>query len=104
MKKVGVSLAFDSVKSDLNGFTNGKNDLFLSNLIHKSVVEVDEEGGDPSLVTINVTVRSSAFVFDLPNVFKCNKPFLFLIHDNNKSTTTNSSDILYMGKFVKPNE
>jgi hypothetical protein len=28
MKKIGVSLAFDSVKSDLNGFTNGKNDLF----------------------------------------------------------------------------
>ena len=96
MKKIGVSLAFDSVKSDLNGFTNGKNDLFLSNLIHKSVVEVNEEGGEPSLVTICVAIRRSSFIFDLPNVFKCNKPFLFLIHDYK------TSDILYLGKFVKP--
>ena len=96
LSKLGASLAFDSLKSDFNGITVNKNDLYLSNLIHESVVEVDEEGADNSIANLNVLIRNETFVFELPNVLKCNRPFLFFIHDKK------TEDILYFGKYVKP--
>jgi serine protease inhibitor len=97
MKKNGTSFAFDSFKSDFNGITKNKNDLYLTNLFHQSTVEIDEEGGENALTTIYVAMRRSAFVFDVPNVLKCNKPFLFFVHDRQ------TEEILYFGKIVNPN-
>ena len=97
MKKIGASYAFDSLKSDFNGITKNKNDLYLTNLVHQSAVEIDEDGAENSMTTIYIAMRRSAFVFDLPNVLKCNKPFLFFIHDRQ------TEEILYFGKIVNPN-
>lgn len=96
LSKLGASFAFDSLKSDFNGITQNKNDLYLSYLAHESIVEVDEDGSDDSLSTIAVQVRNETFVFELPNALKCNRPFLFFIHDKQ------TDDILYFGKYVKP--
>lgn len=96
LSKIGASFAFDSLKSDFNGITKNKNDLYLSKLVHESIVEVDEEGADETVTNIMVLIRQSTFVFNLPNMFKCNRPFMFFIHDKQ------TDDILYFGKYVKP--
>src|SRR5690606_27293861 len=43
LKELGMTNAFDRNKADFSGMT-GKKDLFISEVIHKAFVAVDEEG------------------------------------------------------------
>jgi len=63
----------------------------VSQVIHQSVVEVNKEGTEAAAAIILMGVR----LFRLPpwpEEFKCNRPFLFVIHE------AQSNAILFMGK------
>ena len=40
---MGITAPFDKLQADFRGIS-GKPDLFISNVVHKAVVEVNEEG------------------------------------------------------------
>ncbi|MFO7736306.1 MAG: serpin family protein [bacterium] len=71
---------------------NGDN-LYISDIIHKTYIEVNEEGTEAAAVTA-VAVGETA----MPSGFYGNRPFVYLIRDDRSDT------ILFMGKVEDPTE
>ncbi|XP_023958597.1 serpin B10-like isoform X2 [Chrysemys picta bellii] len=92
LSSMGMKDAFSQSQADFKGMSE-HNDLFLSQVFHKSFVEVNEEGTEAAAASaVVVVVRSS-----LNHVrFKADHPFLFFIRHNK----TNS--ILFFGRFCSP--
>ncbi len=89
---MGMGDAFSAARADFSGMT-GRKDLFISNVIHKAFVEVNEEGTEAAAATA-VVMKLTAVA--RPLVFRADHPFLFLIRD------TRSGGILFMGRVMNP--
>ncbi|KYO26229.1 serpin B11 [Alligator mississippiensis] len=89
---MGMLELFDSSKADLSGISRNR-DVFMSAAIHKSYVEVNEEGTEAAAVTGGVIGTTSV---KIPYEFKADHPFLFFI----KHCGTNS--ILFYGQCTSP--
>ncbi|MFH1250153.1 MAG: serpin family protein, partial [bacterium] len=79
----------------LADFTNINKDgnLYISEVKHKTFVEVNEEGTEAAAVTsveIGLTSIGSGITM------RINRPFVFAIRENHSGT------ILFIGKIVKP--
>ena len=83
---MGMPLAFDSAEADFSGMT-GKRDLFLSAVVHKAFIDVNEEGTEAA----TATALAKATAPPPTAVFRADHPFLFLIRDNG------TGSILFMG-------
>nr|XP_045596765.1 leukocyte elastase inhibitor-like [Procambarus clarkii]XP_045596766.1 leukocyte elastase inhibitor-like [Procambarus clarkii] len=93
LKNLGIRDLFNSSSADLSQFSVNK-ELVVSKTIHKAFVEVNEEGTEAAAATAVLTyVRSG---FNRAHSFVCNRPFLFLIHDNQ------TKNVLFMGAYKKP--
>ncbi|KAK2534103.1 serpin b12 [Columba guinea] len=92
LKEMGMTDIFTESKADLSAmsFTNT---LVLSNVVHKTYVEVNEEGTVASAATGAVAVARS---LPLTEVFMADHPFLHFIRYNPTNT------ILFFGKFCSP--
>lgn len=92
LKEMGMTDIFTESKADLSAmsFTNT---LMLSNVVHKTYVEVNEEGTVASAATGAVAVARS---LPLTEVFMADHPFLYFIRYNPTNT------ILFFGKFCSP--
>lgn len=93
LKDLGMVDAF-STNADFSGM-NGKRDLFIKTVLHKSFIEVNEEGAEAAAATAVVMARASVGG-PKPIFFRADHPFLFFIKE--KSTGT----ILFMGRFSEP--
>ena len=91
--KMGMPSAFDRNKADFSGIV-ASHDLYLSKVIHKAYVDVNEEGTEAAAATAVVAMRASA-VTALP-VFRADHPFVFAIRDNK------TGSILFMGRVANP--
>lgn len=90
LKNMGMLDAF-SLKANLSKISTV--DLYLSKVIHKAFIEVNEEGTEAAAATGAVLVPKSLL---LPQQFKANHPFLCFI--KNKPTNT----ILFCLKCSSP--
>jgi serpin B len=96
LKKLGMNSAFSETKADFSGISGGK-DLFISSILHKSFIEVNQEGTEAAAATAVVMQTKSAISMeDLPPVFNANHPFIFVIQEK---TTQN---ILFVGRIMNP--
>ena len=95
LKSMGMQDAFSS-GADFSGI-NGKRDLFISAVIHKAYVEVNEEGTEAAAATGVVMRLTSVGPAPIP-VFRADHPFLFLIRDNH------SGSILFIGRVENPKD
>jgi serpin B len=93
LKSMGMKDAFSS-NADFSGI-NGKRNLFISAVIHKAFVEVNEEGTEAAAATGVVMKLTSVSPVRIP-VFRTDHPFLFLIRDNL------SGSILFIGRVDNP--
>jgi len=85
---------FRQGKADFSGI-NGKNDLYVMDVIQKTFIDVNEYGSEAAAasgVGMGVTSVSSG---NLPE-FKCDRPFLFFLYD--KLTDM----MLFKGRVVDP--
>ena len=87
--------AFSLPPADFSGIT-GVKDLYISNVIHKAFVAVDEEGTEAAAATAVVMKLTS--VPAPPKVFRADHPFIFIIRDNH------SESILFMGRVMNPED
>ena len=87
---LGMPKVFTPNQADLSGI-NGSNDLFVSEVIHQSFVEVDEKGTEAAAVTVVVVNTTSAGAY-----FNANRPFIFIIKDNK------TKSISFIGKVMNP--
>ena len=94
LQSLGMEIAFApgmadfSRMADLEAF--GKN-LYIGEVLHKAVIEVNEEGSEAAAVT-SIGIRATS----LPPQFTANRPFFFAIRDNETQT------VLFMGTVVDP--
>ena len=88
---MGMPAAF--ADADFSGMT-GNRDLFISEVVHKAYVAVDEEGTKAAAATA-VIMRLGA-VMDESVLMMLDHPFLFLIRDNSTGT------ILFLGRVLDP--
>jgi len=75
---------------------DGTKNLYISEVIHQTFVEVKEAGTEAAAATAVVIMAMSADPSEEPEpkVFKADHPFIFLIQE--KST----GNILFLGKVV----
>ncbi|CAM4510248.1 unnamed protein product [Lepidochelys olivacea] len=92
LKSMGMADAFDRKKVDLSGMS-ASNDLVLSEVVHKSFVEVNEEGTEAAAATAAVMNLRCALI--VPR-FTADHPFLFFIRHNK------TGNILFYGRFCSP--
>ena len=92
---MGMTLAFDA-HADFSGMT-GNRDFFISAVIHKAYIDVNEEGTEAAAATA-VVMRSmmARMQQPAPPVFRADHPFIFLIRDNR------SGGILFIGRVADP--
>uniref|UniRef100_A0A8C9RNW4 Leukocyte elastase inhibitor n=1 Tax=Scleropages formosus TaxID=113540 RepID=A0A8C9RNW4_SCLFO len=88
---MGMVKAFDG--GDFSGMSP-RNDLLLSEVVHKAFVEVNEEGTEAAAATAAVMIMRCAPL--PPTSFIADHPFLFLIRHNP------SKSILFYGRFCSP--
>ncbi len=93
---MGMKDAFSPSLADFSGMTSAEK-VFVSDVIHKAFVAVDEEGTEAAAATA-VMMAGSAAPMPKPNpkIFKADHPFIFIIRHNT------SGAILFMGRVVNP--
>jgi serpin B len=79
-------------KADFSGM-DGERDLFVSAVIHKAYVDVNEEGTKAAAATGVLMTRAAVRIHP---VFRADHPFVFLIRD------TRSGSILFLGRLANP--
>jgi len=92
--QMGMGDLFTLGVADLSGI-DGSKELFVSKVLHRAVVEVNEEGTEAAAATAVVMMMRSAVIQKEIN-FRADRPFLFFIQD--KATKS----ILFLGRLVKP--
>ena len=94
LQSLGMEIAFAPGGADFSRMADlevlGKN-LYIGYVLHKAVVEVNEEGSEAAAVT-SIGIR----VTSVPPAFTANRPFFFAIRDNETKT------VLFMGTVVDP--
>ena len=93
LQSMGMTDAFSS-DANFSGM-DGKRDLFISAVIHKAYVEVNEEGTEAAAAT-GVVMRLTSVGPTPTPVFRADHPFLFLIRDNL------TGSILFIGRVANP--
>ncbi len=94
LSELGITDAFSSERADFSGFTGGR-DLFISEVVHKAFVKVDETGTEAAAAT-GLIMATTAMPSDPPLPFILDRPFVFLIMDDISGT------VLFMGRVANP--
>jgi serine protease inhibitor len=91
LKAIGMEIAFDEIDADFGGMRPIPPNIFISDVKHKTFIEVNEQGTEAAAVSkVEFEFQSAKpeFVVD--------RPFFFTIHDNQTGA------ILFMGTVIEP--
>lgn len=96
LQNMGMKKAFTD-DADFSGITV-KEQLKIDKVIHKAFIEVDEDGTEAAAATAVVMMKVTSVmpVQKVVKIFKADRPFTFLLFDNEGKA------ILFMGKVEKP--
>jgi len=94
LSQMGMGIAF-SAGADFTGI-NPSGNLFISRVLHKTFIDVNEEGTEAAAVTAVEISLTSAGGGPGPVPFIADKPFLFVIRENS------TGSILFIGKLSYP--
>jgi serpin B len=91
LQALGMKAAFDD-RADLSGI-DGRDDLFVQDVLHKAFVKVNEAGTEAAAATAVIVGRTS-----IPQLVELvvDRPFIFLIRDHATNT------ILFVGRVLNP--
>ncbi len=92
LQGMGMEAAFDAGQADFSGMTGGR-DLFVSDVIHKAFVSVDEKGTEAAAATavpMSLTSMPQIATMTIDN------PFIFLIRD------IQTDAVLFVGRVANP--
>lgn len=95
LASMGLVKAFDA-SADFTGIAPAKEQLVLSEAMHKAFVAVDEKGTEAAAATAVGMRAGAAPPTAEPIPFVVDRPFMFLVRD------TTSGAVLFMGRVVDP--
>jgi len=100
LKALGIEVAFDGQRADFTGMIppdETSENIFISDVLQKTFVEVNEEGTEAAAVT-KVEMAETAMPVEEPERFqmRVDRPFFFVIRNNSTGT------LLFMGLIVDP--
>lgn len=96
LKSLGMIDAFDDLRADFTGIHESDDLLYITHVLHKAFVDVNEEGTEAAAATgVIVGLRASAIEPE-PTEFHADRPFLFLIRD------VKTGGILFLGRVMNP--
>lgn len=90
--KMGMPDAFSSMAADFSGMSLN---LYISKVKHQSFIEVNEQGSEAAAATVVIMRQNSAAIFK-EKIFRANRPFIYLIRDNQ------TKSILFIGSILNP--
>jgi serpin B len=93
LQQLGMTDAFDDNIADFSGISDTF--LYITHVLHKAFIEVNEEGTEAAAATA-VVVGTKSIRLDLPEIFVADRPFIFLIRD------LRTGSILFMGRMADP--
>lgn len=88
---MGMPSAFRAGAADFTGMSATR-ELFISNVVHKGFVSVDERGTEAAAATAVAMLKAVAVVQEL----RADRPFVFFIRDRETGA------VLFMGRVVNP--
>ncbi|MBY0527462.1 MAG: sigma-70 family RNA polymerase sigma factor [Gemmataceae bacterium] len=91
---MGMTLPFMARRADFSGMTNSREGLCISQVVHKTFVDVNEEGTEAAGATAVIMGRGAAPREAI--AFNADHPFLFLIRDNR------TGSVLFAGRVADP--
>jgi serpin B len=100
LELLGMQQAFDSCTADFRGMTGADPciplvSLYITDILHKSFVSVDEEGTEAAAATAVIFGTTDATVPERV-VVRFDRPFYYAIYDHPSET------ILFLGRLVDP--
>jgi serpin B len=90
---MGMQDAFDASKADFSSIS-GKPELYISNVVHKAFVDVNEAGTEAAAATAVIMKLGS--VPAEPLTLQIDRPFIFMILDRATGT------VLFVGRVLDP--
>ena len=96
LNKMGMPLAFSENQADFSGLVAIPPRLYISDILHKAYVEVNETGTKAAAATV-VELEAGA-ESSIPEVMRVDRPFIFLIRDTHHGT------ILFLGCMMNPTD
>ncbi len=95
LKEMGIIEAFQDGKADFSKICD--ENLFISSVLHKSYIDVNENGTEAAAVTSITFTATSAVPNEVQKIyFIVNKPFVFAI------TEKDTGAILFIGEVKNP--
>jgi len=89
--------AFDRERAEFGGIRNGPPAVWIDQVLHQAVAEVNEEGTEAAAATMGGMLTMSLHPRPEPEFeMIMDRPFLFLIRDEA------SGNVLFMGSVVDP--
>ena len=95
LKALGMTNAFNPDLANFTGMSE-RNDLYISEVIHKAFVAVDEKGTEAAAATAVIIDVTSAQISDL--TLTIDRPFIFIIRD------IPTGQILFIGRVLNPTQ
>jgi serpin B len=92
---MGMADAFDPGRADFSGI-DGRHDLFIGAVRHRTFVEVEETGTTAAAATGVIMPTALIRPATPPVVFRADHPFLFLIRD------AHTGVVLFLGRVEQP--
>lgn len=95
MQRLGMRNVFHPDLADLSGIS-GNRDLYATDIIHRSVIDVDEQGTEAAAATAVIVGVRSVVGQDDPVRIRFDRPFVYALYD------THSESILFIGRVTDP--
>ena len=93
---MGMASAFTASEADFSGMS-GKKNLYIGSAIHKTFLDVGEDGTEAAAATAVIMTKTSMMPDNEETIeFKADRPFIYLIRDNQTGV------ILFIGRYTKP--
>jgi serpin B len=99
LSDLGMKKAFEEKNADFTGMSKSGEKLYISRVIHKAFVDVNEEGTEAAAATavMMATPSSMPLAFPFTPIFNADRPFLCLIRE------VETGAVLFMGRITNPN-
>jgi len=95
LQAMGIRLAFDTHGAADFSAMSAKENICISDVVHKARVDVTEQGTEAAAATSVLLRAGSAAMQEPPEIFHADHPFFFMIRRA-------SNSILFIGRLVNP--